>query len=264
MQPTLEQVLTWTTEAAEIALKMQTDQLEMHYKAAFELVTEADAAVEKYLLEKIQAEFPNHSINAEESGEQDRDSEHKWYIDPIDGTLNYAHAIPIYAVSVAYAYKGELQIGVICNPAGQETYWAEKGQGAFLNGAAIQVSPIELMRDSLLITGFRQSLIDTPRSNVNNFVRLSRDVQTIRRLGSAALDLAYVACGRAEAFWEIDLNPWDVAAGILIVREAGGIVDGLYGNSELLKGKGDILCGNPHIFPQMRTILLEEREKLAI
>ncbi len=262
MQPTLEQVVTWTTEAAQIALKMQTEQLEMHYKAAFELVTEADAAVEKYLLEKIQTAFPHHSINAEESGEQDRHSDHKWYIDPIDGTLNYAHGFPIYSVSVAYAYKGELQIGVICNPAAQETYSAAKGQGAYLNGAPIHVSSVDLMRDSMLITGFRQFLIDTPRSNINNFVRLSRHVQTIRRLGSAALDLAYVACGRAESFWEIELNPYDVAAGILIVREAGGIVDSLYGDSELLTGKVDILCANPYIFPQMRTILLEERAKL--
>lgn len=264
MQPTLEQVLTWTTKAAEIALKMQTEQLEMHYKAAFELVTEADAAVEKYLLQQIQAAFPHHSINAEESGEQQRDSDHKWYIDPIDGTLNYAHGFPIYAVSVAYAYKDELQIGVICNPAAQETYWAAKGQGAFLNGAPIHVSSVESMRDSLLITGFRQYLIDTPRSNINNFVRLSREVQTVRRLGSAALDLAYVACGRSESFWEIELNPYDVAAGILIAREAGGIVDSLYGDSKLLTGKVDILCGNPHIFPQMRTILLEERAKLSL
>jgi myo-inositol-1(or 4)-monophosphatase len=105
-------------------------------------------------------------------------------------------------------------------------------------------------------------LIGTPKSNVNNFVRLSSEVQTIRRLGSAALDLAYVACGRAEAFWEIDLNPWDVAAGILIVREAGGIVDSLYGDGELLTGKIDILSANPLIFPKMRTILLEERAKL--
>ena len=262
MQPTLEQVLTWTTEAAQIALKMQTEQLEMHYKAAFELVTEADAAVEKYLLEQIQTAFPHHSINAEESGEQERDSDHKWYIDPIDGTLNYAHGFPIYAVSVAYAYKGELQLGVICNPAGHETYWAAKGQGARLNGKPIQVSSTKTLQDSLLITGFRKFLIDTPRSNLNNFIRLSREVQTVRRLGSAALDLAYVACGRAESFWEIELNPYDVAAGILIVREAGGIVDSLYGDGELLSGKVDILCANPHIFPQMRKILLEERAKL--
>ena len=263
MQPTLEQVLTWTTEAAEIARKMQHQNLEMHYKAAAELVTEADAAVEKFLLEKIQTAFPDHSINAEESGEQNRDGDHKWYIDPIDGTLNYAHGFPIFAVSVAYAFKGDLQIGVLCNPAAQETYWAAKGQGAYLNGSPIQVSSTDLMRDSLLITGFRQFLIDTPRSNVNNFVRLSREVQTIRRLGSAALDLAYVACGRADAFWEIELNPWDVAAGILIVREAGGIVDSLFGDSELLTGKVDILCGNPTIFSAVRKILLEERAKLT-
>lgn len=262
MQPTLEQILTWTTDSAQIALKMQNENIEMHYKAANELVTAADSAVEAMLIEKIQAHFPDHSINAEESGDHDLGSDHKWYIDPIDGTLNYSHGMPIWAVSVAYAYKGELIFGVICNPAMNEAFWAAKGQGAFLNGEPIQVSKVELFRDSLLITGFRQYLIGTPKSNVNNFVRLSSEVQTIRRLGSAALDLAYVACGRAEAFWEIDLNPWDVAAGILIVREAGGIVDSLYGDGELLTGKIDILSANPLIFPKMRTILLEERAKL--
>ena len=261
MQPTLNQVIEWTTNAAEIARKMQSQKLEMHYKAAAELVTEADAAVEKYLLEKIQAEFPDHSINAEESGEQDRSAEHKWYIDPIDGTLNYAHGLPIYCVSVAYAYKGELQIGVICNPAMGETYWAAKGQGAFLNGEPIHVSEVDSFRDSMLITGFRQALIDTPRSNINNFIRLSREVQTIRRLGSAALDLAYVACGSVEGFWEIALNPWDVAAGILLIREAGGIVSTLHGEGYLLKGSVDILAANPVIFPKLQTILHEEHSK---
>lgn len=261
MQPTLNQVIEWTTNAAKIALKMQSQKLEMHYKAAAELVTEADAAVEKYLLEKIQAEFPDHSINAEESGEQDRNSEHKWYVDPIDGTLNYAHSLPLYCVSVAYAYKGELQFGVICNPAMGETYWAAKGQGAFLNGEPIHVSEVDLFRDSMLITGFRQVLLDTPRSNINNFIRLSREVQTIRRLGSAALDMAYVACGRVEGFWEIALNPWDVAAGILLIRESGGIVSTLDGEGDLLKGSVDILAANPAIFPKMQTILHEEHAK---
>ncbi|MFA5612244.1 MAG: inositol monophosphatase family protein [Anaerolineaceae bacterium] len=259
MQPTLEQVITWTMEAAEIAQRMQHQQLEMHYKAAAELVTEADSAVEAFLLEKILAVFPHHSINAEESGQLEGDNQHMWFIDPIDGTVNYAHGLPIYAISVAYAYKGELQIGVICCPGMRETYWAAKGQGVYLNGEPTRVSSVETLQDSLLITGFRQYLIGTPRSNVNNFVRLSKEVQTIRRLGSAAMDLAYVACGKAESFWEIELNSWDVAAGILIVREAGGIVDSLYGDSELLSGKVDILTANPHIFPQMRKILLEER-----
>ncbi|MDD2521863.1 MAG: inositol monophosphatase family protein [Anaerolineaceae bacterium] len=260
MQPTLEQVVAWSTEAAAIALNMQTENLETHYKAANELVTAADSAVEAFLIEKIQAHFPDHSINAEESGEHDRDSDHKWYIDPIDGTLNYSHRLPIWAVSVAYAYKGELQIGVICNPAMKETFWAARGQGAFLNGEPISVSKTDILNDSLLITGFRRNTIATPRSNIRNFTRLSLETQTIRRLGSAASDLAYVACGRAEGFWEIDLNPWDVAAGVLIVREAGGIVDSLYGDGELLTGKVNILSANPLIFPQMRKILLEERD----
>lgn len=262
MQPTLEQVITWTTEGAQIALNMQNDKLEKHYKAPNELVTAADSAVEAYLLEKIQGHFPDHSINSEESGDHVGDIDHKWHIDPIDGTLNYSHGIPIWGVSVGYAYKGELQIGVICNPAAGETFWAARGQGAFLNGERINVSSVKIFSDSLLITGFRQSLIDTPRSNLHNFVQFSREVQTVRRLGAACLDLAYVACGRAEGFWEIGLNPWDVAAGILIIREAGGIVDSLYGDSELLAGKVDILAANPYAFPQMRRVLLEEREKI--
>ncbi|MCK9246337.1 MAG: inositol monophosphatase [Anaerolineaceae bacterium] len=259
MQPTLEQVIEWTAEAGQIAQRMQHQPLKMHYKAAAELVTEADSAVEAFLLEKIRLTFPHHAINAEESGLLEGDNQHMWFIDPIDGTVNYAHGLPIYAISVAYAFKGELQIGVICCPGMRETYWAARGQGAYLNGERTSVSAVQTLKDSLLITGFRRNLLGTPRSNLNNFIRLSREVQTIRRLGSAAMDLAYVACGKAESFWEIELNPWDVAAGILIVREAGGIVDSLYGDSELLSGKVDILTANPHIFPQMRAILLEER-----
>ena len=264
MQPTIEQVLGWTKEAGEIARKMQGGNLDVRYKAAADIVTAADTAVEDFLVSKIHAEFPDHSINAEESGEQELAADHTWYIDPIDGTLNYAHGLPQYCISVAYAYQGQLQLGVVYSPPIDEAFWAVKGGGAYLNGEKIEVSSVELLRDSMLITGFRNYLLDTPRSNIDNFVRLSREVQTIRRLGSAALDIVYVACGRVEAFWEIDLNPWDVAAGILIVREAGGIVEGLYGDSDLLTGKVDILAANPHIFPQMRSILLEERNKAGI
>lgn len=260
MQPTLEQVINWTTEAGNIAQNMQSKDIERHYKAQTELVTEADTAVEAFLLKKIREEFPHHSINAEESGKLQSGSEHEWFIDPIDGTLNYSHGFPIYSVSVAYAYRGELQIGVIFSPGMREIFWASRGEGAFLNGERIHVSTIDTLRDSLFITGFRKHLLDTPLSNVENFVRFSRQVQTIRRLGSAALDMAYVACGRAEGFWEIALNPWDVAAGILITREAGGIVDSLYGDGELLEGSVNILSANPEIFPQMRAILLEVRE----
>lgn len=263
MQPTLEQVINWTTEAGEIAKKMQSQDIEKHYKAPTELVTAADTAVEEFLLKKIREQFPDHSINAEESGELLQDSDHEWFVDPIDGTLNYSHGLPIYSVSVAYAYRGELQIGVIFSPGLGETFWALKGEGAFLNGKRIQVSVIDSLSDSLLITGFRKYLLDTPRSNIKNFVSFSREVQTIRRLGSAALDMAYVACGRAEGFWEIALNPWDVAAGILIIREAGGIVGGLYDKADLLNGNVDILGASPKIFPQLRKILLEVKPEIS-
>ncbi len=261
MQPTIEQVINWTKEAGKIAHKMQGGNLDVRYKAVADIVTAADTAVEEFLVSKIHADFPDHSINAEESGEQELAAEHKWYIDPIDGTLNYAHGLHQYCISVAYAFRGELQLGVVYSPSMDEMFWAVKNGGAFLNGDKIEVSSIESLQDSMLITGFRRYLLDTPRSNIDNFIRLSREVQTIRRLGSATLDLVYVACGRVEGFWEIDLNPWDVAAGILIVREAGGIVEGLYGKSDLLTGKVDILAANPHIFPQIRSILQEERNK---
>lgn len=259
MQVNLEQVLSWTTEAGQIARKMQFTQLELQYKAAEELVTDADRAVEAFLLEKIRSHFPDHSINAEESGELKQSKEHKWYIDPIDGTTNFAHRLPLFAVSVAYAYRGDLQLGVIYNPAMDETFYAVKGKGAFLNGEAIRVSTVKTLSDSLVVTGFRKELLDTPKSNLKNFVRFGQECQTVRRLGSAALDLAYIACGRGDGFWEIALNPYDVAAGVLIAREAGAVVDGLYDEGELLSGKVDILAANPDIFPLMRQVLLEER-----
>ncbi|MBP7213781.1 MAG: inositol monophosphatase [Anaerolineaceae bacterium] len=259
MEVNLKEVLSWTTEAAQIARKMQFTSLVMHYKVATELVTEADRAVEAFLLDKIRSHFPDHSINAEESGDLKQSTEHKWYIDPIDGTKNYAHRMPFFAVSVAYAFRGELQLGVICNPAMDETFYAAKGKGAFLNGEAIRVSDAKTLRDSLVITGFRKTLLDTPKSNLKNFVRFCKDSQTIRHLGSAALDLAYVACGRGDGFWDMALNPYDIAAGVLIASEAGAIVDTIDGEGDLLSGKVDVLAANPAIFPLMRQGLLEER-----
>ena len=259
MRPTLEQVLDWARQAAQIALQMQSRDIEKHYKARAELVTAADSAVENFLIERIQAAFPHHSIVAEESGVQDNASDHKWYIDPIDGTINYAHGLPLYGTSVAYAFRGELEIAVICFPGMKEDFWAERGQGAYCNGMKISVSETSSLSESVLATGFRKYAIGTPNSNVNNFARFSKEAQTIRRLGSATVNLAYVACGRMEGFWELELSPWDVAAGILIVREAGGIVEGLYEKRDLLSGRTNLLAANPAIFPKMRAVLLEEK-----
>lgn len=264
MEPNLEQVLSWVEEAAETAQRMRQDGLQVHHKSKADLVTEADTTIEAFLIETIQTNFPGHRVNAEESGEHFGDKEHEWFIDPIDGTLNYAHGLPQYAISVAYACKGELKLGVIVNPPMQEYFYAEAGKGAWLNGKPIRVSETQELIDSMLITGFRYHLLDTPRSNINNFIRLSHEVQAVRRLGSAALDLAYVACGRVEGFWEISLNPWDVAAGILLIEEAGGIVSTLYGEGQLLQGSVDILAANARVFPKLQTILHEERAKAAL
>ena len=261
MEPTLEQVIGWVKEAAVMAQQMRGEDLQVRHKSNADLVTEADTTIEAFMIEKIHTHFPGHSVNAEETGQHEGDLDHEWFIDPIDGTLNYAHGLPQYAISVAYTYKGELKLGVIANPPMEEYFYTEAGKGAWLNGKPIHVSETRELIDSMLITGFRYNLLDTPRSNVNNFVRLSREVQTVRRLGSAALDLAYVACGRVEGFWEIALNPWDVAAGILIIREAGGVVSTLHGEGHLLKGSVDILAANPIIFPKLQTILDEEHAK---
>lgn len=261
MEPKLEQVVSWVKEAAVMARQMRQENLQVHHKSKADLVTEADTAIEAFLIDKIHTNFPNHSIKAEESGQHDGDQVHEWFIDPIDGTLNYAHGLPQYAISVAYARKGELKLGVIANPPMQEYFYAEAGKGSWLNGKPIRVSETRELIDSMLITGFRYHLLDTPRSNLNNFIRLSHEVQAVRRLGSAALDLAYVACGRVEGFWEIDLSPWDVAAGILLIREAGGIVSPLHGKGHLLKGSVDILAANPVIFPKLQAILDEEHAK---
>jgi len=261
MEPTLDQVVSWVKEAASMARQMRQEDLQVRHKSKADLVTEADTAIEAFLIDKIHTNFPNHSIKAEESGQHDGDQEDEWFIDPIDGTLNYAHGLPQYAISVAYACKGELKLGVIANPPMQEYFYAEAGKGSWLNGKPIHVSETQELIDSMLITGFRYHLLDTPRSNINNFIRLSHEVQSVRRLGSAALDLAYVACGRVEGFWEIDLSPWDVAAGILLIREAGGIVSTLHGEGHLLKGSVDILAANPIIFPKLQAILNEEHAK---
>ena len=251
-QPTLKQLTDWALEAGELLLRMQHEDMQLAYKDVADPVTAADKASEALLISRIHAAFPGHSIVAEESGLHTDDPDHQWFIDPIDGTINYAHSLPIYAVSLAYAYKGELQVGVVYAPAMKELYTAEKGKGAQLNGEPLQVSGISEMRDALLVTGFRTKDFGTPRSNLPAFVHFSKLTQTVRRLGSAALDMVYIAAGRVDGFWELALNPWDIAAAVLIVREAGGLAENLVEGKSLLEGKVDVVAGNPHIFPQVK------------
>jgi myo-inositol-1(or 4)-monophosphatase len=194
------------------------------------LVTEADHASEKVIFEEIRKAFPDHFILSEEAGELAMDSEYKWIIDPIDGTVNFANGIPICCVSIGIEKAGEMIMGVVYNPFFREFYFAEKGKGAQLNGKPIHVSKKEKVANSCLVTGFPYSYLDTPNGPLQAFERFIRAGVPIRRLGSAAIDLAWVAAGRFDGFYEHKLQAWDSAAGFLLVEEAGGKVTDFKGD----------------------------------
>jgi myo-inositol-1(or 4)-monophosphatase len=188
------------------------------------LVTDIDKKSESMIISAIKEQFPAHDIIAEESGRNIGNSDYRWIIDPLDGTTNYAHGLPLFCVSIGVEFKGDMVAGVIYDPMRDEIFTAEKGAGAALNGKPIRVSTEDRLIRSLLITGFPYNVKDNPHNAIRHFNNLIIEAQGIRRLGSAALDLAYVACGRAEGFWEVNLHPWDISAGILIITEAGGTV----------------------------------------
>lgn len=204
---------------------LKTDDVQE--KRPGDLVTEADKAAEAAVLAVLQRHLPDHAILAEESGMKgDWDAEYLWAIDPLDGTTNYAHQYPCFAVSVGLLHKGIPIVGVVYNPIHNELYRAAKGLGATCNNLPIHVSKTECLAKSLLVTGFAYDRRTTPDNNYAEFCWLTHKTQGVRRDGAASLDLAYVACGRIDGYWERGLSPWDIAAGIVIVQEAGGLVTG--------------------------------------
>lgn len=186
------------------------------------LVTEIDKKSEEMIIRKIKQRYPHHDFLAEESGSHEQRSDYKWVIDPLDGTTNFTHGFPMFCVSIALEVKGEVVLGVVYDPNADELYSAEKGKGATLNGKPIRVSTVSKLIESILVTGFPYTIKDDPDEILRHFGNFLVEAQAIRRLGSAALDLCYVAAGRLDGFWESSLNPWDMAAGVLIVEEAGG------------------------------------------
>jgi myo-inositol-1(or 4)-monophosphatase len=218
-----------------------------------DLVTEYDRAAEELIIEVIRARFPEHGLLAEEGSSYRANSEYRWLIDPLDGTTNFAHGYPIFAVSIALARGEELLLGVVYNPALEELFFAERGRGATLNGKPIRVSMVDKLSGALLATGFPY---DPGRigANLRLFERFIYRAQAIRRDGSAALNLCYVACGRFDGFWELDLKPWDIAAGALIVREAGGMVTAFSGGELDLYGN-EVLASNGKIHEEMIAVL---------
>jgi myo-inositol-1(or 4)-monophosphatase len=213
-----------------------------------------DHQSEKFLLGEVQKDFPDHHIFSEESGIIQGNDEHVWYIDPLDGTVNYAHHIPIFCVSIAYASHSDLTLGAVYDPLRDEMFLAERGKGSHLNGRPLRVSSATELQRSLLVTGFPYNAWDTPQDNFANFVKFGKLTQGVRRLGSAALDLCYVAAGRFDGFWEMSLHPWDVAAGGLISEEAGARVTNVNGGADYISQPQSVIAAAPGI----HTHILEE------
>jgi myo-inositol-1(or 4)-monophosphatase len=246
-------------EAAKAAGKIQRDRSQsigrISSKGLRDLVTEVDVLCEEEVIRIIKKRFPDHQFLAEESGAtEESSSPSKWIIDPLDGTINYAHGFPCYCVSIGLEHEGEIIVGVVYNPNLDELFVAEKGKGATMNSVPISVSSIPKLEDSLLVTGFTPEVVHSKDDNMDIFRDFMKASQAVRRPGSAAIDLCYTAMGRFEGFWELKLHPWDVAAGSLIMEEAGGKVTKLDGTPLSVYDR-QILASNGLVHDQMVAIL---------
>ena len=229
-------------------------------KGLKDLVTDADTQSEKIILDTIRKKFPNHAILAEESGTKHGNEKYQWIIDPLDGTINFAHQLPFFAISIAFAHEGRTEMGIVFNPLSGELFSAISGRGATLNNDKIQVSTTRIIGDCLLATGFPYNVLETFESVTRRFSNCLRSAQGIRRLGSAALDLCYVACGRLDGFWEQNLNAWDTAAGALIALEAGAVITD-FSNKPFAMTDKEILATNGKIHQEMIS-LLDKKEPI--
>ncbi|MGD9051899.1 MAG: inositol monophosphatase family protein [Desulfobacterales bacterium] len=223
-------------------------------KGAFDLVTDADTASEKKIIQIIRRVFPDHAILAEESGINHGNSECQWIIDPLDGTTNYAHQLPIFSIAIALAVQGEIALGLVLNPMDGELFTAITGKGAALNGNPIRVTSTAVVHQSLLVTGFPYDFGKIIEPVMQRFCVCQNASQGVRRLGSAALDICYVACGRFDAFWEQNLKPWDKAAAAVIATEAGAVITD-FSNRPFALDQKEILVSNGAIHQEMLSLL---------
>jgi myo-inositol-1(or 4)-monophosphatase len=242
-------------EAGALLAELFTQPLEIRYKLRSDLVTVADRRSEALIVGRLRERFPDHAIVAEEGGNHRSASDYCWYVDPLDGTTNYAHGFPIYGVTLGLAYRGEVIAGVVYDPTHQHTYAAERGAGAYLNDRRLHVSTAEKLSESLLGTGF-PPFANNHDLNTKFYFRFTELSHGIRRAGSAALDLCCVAAGRFEAFWELKLHPWDKAAGTLLVTEAGGRVTDVRGAAFNLLGD-DVFVSNGLVHDEMLQVFSE-------
>ena len=265
MHPMLNIAVKAARRAGSIINRATLDrtQLEIHAKHANDFVTQVDKAAEAAIIGIVRQAFPDHAILGEESGAlpgrrggpaKPAPSDYRWVIDPLDGTTNFIHGFPQYCVSIAVQHRGATQHGVIYDPGKNELFTASKGRGAFLDDRRVRVSKCAQLKDALVGTGFPFKELGRVDLYVRQMKYLMQHSSGIRRAGAAALDLAYVAAGRLDAFWEMGLSPWDMAAGALMIQEAGGLVGDLSGDSTYLES-GDITAATPKVFPQLLAAL---------
>jgi myo-inositol-1(or 4)-monophosphatase len=253
-----DEYLMASEEAARKAGRLLKENInksnEIYYKGAVDLVTPFDTKAQRTIFDYLSSFFPDHDYLAEEGLSQNKGAEMRWIIDPLDGTTNYAHHYPVFTISIALERKSEIVLGLVYDPMREEMFSALKGKGAFLNGKKISVSDIDELDKSLLATGFPYDVRISHKNNILHFNNFIIRAQGIRRCGSAAMDLCYVACGRYDGFWELKLKPWDMAAGALIVQEAGGQVSDFRSGEFSISGS-EILATNGSIHQQMADIL---------
>ncbi|UXY14129.1 inositol monophosphatase [Chitiniphilus purpureus] len=255
MHPMLNTAVRAARRAASVIQRASNnlDLITPEKKGHNDFVSEVDRAAESAIIETILEAYPKHAILAEESGSRG-DSEYCWIIDPLDGTTNFLHGFPQYAISIALEHKGVITQAVVYDPNRNDLFTATRGVGAFLNDRRIRVSKVRDLSDALIGTGFPYTKFNNLETYLAIFRDMAQQAAGVRRPGAAALDLAYVACGRFDGFFEFDLKVHDIAAGILLVQEAGGLVTDLAGEEHYLQS-GDVLCGTPRVFGQMLHLI---------
>lgn len=261
MHPMLNTAVKAARKAGAIINRasLDLDLVRVSSKGRSDFVTEVDRAAEQAIISVLKTAYPNHSFLAEESGHSGDvpaggDPDYQWIIDPLDGTTNFIHGFPQYAVSIGLKHRGQIAQAVVYDPTRDELFTATRGRGAFMNDRRLRVSKRDHLRDCLVGTGFPFRELDHLDEYVRIFKRLTGATAGLRRPGAAALDLAYVAAGRLDGFWEIGLRPWDIAAGSLLIIEAGGMIAELHGQGDYL-ATGNVVCGTPKIFTQLSELM---------
>ncbi|MDO9119393.1 MAG: inositol monophosphatase family protein [Nitrospira sp.] len=256
----LETAVHAARQAGKVLSRYVRDGFRVENKSAIDLVTEADHAAEQCVIDVILASYPDHAFLAEERGRIGQtQSPYVWIIDPLDGTTNFTHGFPTYCVSIGLEYKEQCVLGVVYDPTRDELFSATRGGGARVNGQPLHVSQTAQLDQALLVTGFAYNIRETPNNNLDHFARFALLAQGLRRTGSAALDLCYVAAGRFDGFWEVKLSPWDTAAGVVILREAGGRVTDFCGQSHSLYGQ-ELVASNGHLHDSMISVIRESQD----